>query len=61
MHGFFDSAPLRGAILRNLARRKGIAPRAWGNETNAEDPFDRLAAHVRANLDMSQLRAIIGR
>ncbi len=60
MHGFFDSAPLRGAILRNLARHKGIAPRDWGNATAAEDPFDRLAAHVRANLDMAQIRAIIG-
>jgi hypothetical protein len=30
MHGFFDSSPLRAAILTNLARRKGIAPRDWG-------------------------------
>lgn len=60
LHGFFDSAPLRGAILRNLARRKGLAPRDWGHATNADDPFDRLAAHVRANLDLTQLRAIIG-
>jgi len=61
MHGFFDSAPLRGAILRNLARRKGIASRDWGDAEKTEDPFDRLAAHVRANLDMEQLRAIVGR
>jgi len=60
LHGFFDSAPLRGAILRNLARHKGIAARDWGDATDAEDPFDRLAAHVRAHLDMGQLRAIIG-
>ena len=60
MHGFFDSAPLRGAILRNLARRKGIAPGDWGDAANAEDPFDRLAAHVRAHLDMAQIRTIIG-
>jgi adenosylcobyric acid synthase len=60
LHGFFDSAPLRGAILRNLARRKGIAPRDWGNATDADDPFDRLAAHVRAHLDMAHLRAIVG-
>ena len=60
LHGFFDSAPLRGAILRNLARRKGLAPRDWGNATDAADPFDRLAAHVRAHLDLAQIRAIIG-
>ena len=60
LHGFFDSAPLRGAILRNLARHKGIAPRDWGNAEGSADPFDRLAAHVRAHLDMEQLRAIVG-
>lgn len=59
MHGFFDSAPLRGTLLRNLAQRKGCAARDWGR-ADAADPFDRLADHVRANLDMTQVRAIIG-
>ncbi len=60
LHGFFDSPPLRGAILRNLAARKGVAPHPdWGRAPR-HDPFDRLAAHVRDHLDMAQLRAIIG-
>lgn len=59
LHGFFDSPPLRGAILRNLAARKGVAPHPdWGRAPR-HDPFDRLAAHVRDHLDMAQLRAII--
>jgi cobyric acid synthase len=60
MHGFFDSPPLRGALLRNLAVRKGIASHpTWGGASR-HDPFDRLADHVREHLDMPQLRAIIG-
>jgi adenosylcobyric acid synthase len=60
LHGLFDSPALRGALLRNLAARKGVAPRAWGAATPGEDPFDRLAAHVRASLDLAHLRRIIG-
>jgi adenosylcobyric acid synthase len=60
MHGFFDSPPLRAALLRNLAARKGVAPHpAWGSAAR-HDPFDRLADHAREHLDMAQLRAIIG-
>lgn len=60
LHGFFDSPPLRGAILRNLAARKGLAPHpAWGCAPR-HDPFDRLADHVRQHLDLAQLRAIVG-
>lgn len=59
LHGFFDAPAVRGAILRNLAARKGLAPRAWGTAPR-DDPFDRLAAHVRASLDWPRLRAIIG-
>ncbi|HEY8598364.1 MAG TPA: cobyric acid synthase [Thermomicrobiales bacterium] len=61
MHGFFDNAPLRGTILANLARRKGIAPRDWGRATSsADDPFDRLAAHLREHLDLPRIYAEIG-
>jgi adenosylcobyric acid synthase len=60
MHGFFDSPELRGVILRNLAARKGVAPRSsWGSVAR-HDPFDRLADHVREHLDMGRLREIIG-
>lgn len=60
LHGFFDSPPLRGVLLRNLAARKGIAPHpTWGSAARL-DPFDRLADHVREHLNLPQLRAIIG-
>jgi len=61
MHGFFDSAPLRGTILTNLARRKGITPRAWGHTAAPnDDPFDRLAAHLREHLDLPRIYAEMG-
>ena len=59
MHGFFDSSPLRATILTNLARRKGVAPRDWGRAT-ADDPFDRLAAHLREHLDMPRIYGLLG-
>ena len=47
LHGFFDSPPLRGAILRNLAARKGVASHPdWGRAPR-HDPFDRLAQSER--------------
>ncbi len=59
LHGLFESPPLRAAILRNLARRKGIAPLAWG-QSAAADPFDRLAAHLRAHLEMPRIYDLLG-
>jgi hypothetical protein len=37
-----------------------VGARDWGNAERGEDPFDRLAAHVREHLDMAQLSRIIG-
>ena len=52
LHGLFTSPALRSALLRTLAARKGIAaPATWGTAERV-DPIDRLAAHVRAHLDM---------
>jgi len=38
MHGFFTSPPLRGAILRNLARRKGVVPARLGQRRARRGP-----------------------
>lgn len=59
LHGFFDEPGPRGAVLRNLAARKGVAPRAWGIPPDG-DPFDRLADHVRAHLDLAALYRLLG-
>jgi len=58
IHGLFDSPSLRAALLRNLAARRGLPARAWG--APRADPFDRLADHVRASLDLPRLYRIIG-
>ena len=52
IHGLFHNDHLRHAILSELAERKG---KAWSPMTcsfSIEEQYDRLAAHVRSNLNM---------
>lgn len=59
VHGVFDEDGFRGAFLKGLAARKGtaldIAP-----ALPRDAVYDRLAARVRAALDMDRLYAIAG-
>lgn len=59
LHGLFTAPAFRTAFLRNLAARKGVAPLDWGRAAR-EDPFDRLAAHVRAHLDLEAIYGAMG-
>jgi adenosylcobyric acid synthase len=54
-HGFFDEAGVREWFLRLID--EGYAPAA---SAAADDPFDRLAEHFSANLDLPALFAIAG-
>ncbi|MBI4308162.1 MAG: cobyric acid synthase [Chloroflexi bacterium] len=58
VHGLFESAPLRQAVLRHLAARKGVAyaPAAASREAD----YDRIADVVRGSLDMGLLHRIAG-
>ncbi len=58
VHGLFDNDALRHVLLANLAARKGIG-REGGARFDRERMYDRLAATVRARLDMQQLYRII--
>jgi adenosylcobyric acid synthase len=64
LHGLFDNAGLRRALLQHLATAKGVsaAPEsaAWGHLATLDEQFDRLAAAVRASLDIRRLSAIAG-
>jgi adenosylcobyric acid synthase len=64
LHGLFDNAGLRRALLQHLAAAKGLAAApetaAWGNLATLDEQFDRLAAAVRASLDLPRLRAMAG-
>ena len=64
LHGLFDNAPVRRALLAWLAERKGLPPEALGAPPDptqgADREFDRLAAALRDALDIKRLYRIIG-
>jgi adenosylcobyric acid synthase len=68
LHGLFDNGALRGALLRFLAARNGRlaeagaeqVARGWGADSALDDQFDRLAAAVRASVDVPRLYQIAG-
>ncbi len=61
LHGLLDNAPVRHALLRWAATRKGrsleLAP---GPDGERDAPYDRLAEALRLSLDVPQLYRIIG-
>lgn len=59
MHGLFDNDGLRHAVLATLAERRGIT-RSATHSFSREAAYERLAAAVRASLDIAQLYRIIG-
>ena len=61
LHGIFENASIRSALLAELRRRRGLPALSRADaiaDRNAE--YDRLAATVRASIDMGPLRKIIG-
>jgi adenosylcobyric acid synthase len=60
LHGLFDSDAFRKSFLNRIRLHKGIAISAVGSyELLKQDGFDKLAATVRANLDMQKLYEIL--
>jgi adenosylcobyric acid synthase len=61
IHGIFDNDAFRRAVIDALRARKGLAPLAAGADTRSKErSYDRLAAHVRAHLDMDLIYRILG-
>lgn len=62
IHGIFDNDNFRRAVIDVLRARKGLAPLAAVTDTRSlkERSYDRLAAHVRAHLDMDLIYRILG-
>lgn len=61
LHGLFDNDALRHALLANLAAQRGSIRKAAPMRFDREAQYDRLAAAVRAHLDMARLSQIIER
>jgi adenosylcobyric acid synthase len=59
IHGLFHNDGLRRAILQVLAERKGQTYTASAATFSADEQYDRLAAHVRASLNMGLIQRIL--
>jgi adenosylcobyric acid synthase len=61
LHGFFDAAPCREAVLRALGEKKGISLGAEAFDLKAykERQYDLLAEGMRKSLDMELIRRIL--
>ena len=61
VHGIFDSGAFAQALVNALLSAKGLTPDAaavdW--ETYQEEQYDKLAAGVRASLDMDRIYGIL--
>ncbi|MDU4960333.1 MAG: cobyric acid synthase [Sporomusaceae bacterium] len=62
IHGIFDNDAYRRAVLDKLRLRKGLEPLGAVQDTQArkQASYDRLAATVRASLDMKLIYQIMG-
>ena len=58
LHGILDNDSFRTALVNRFRKQKGLEIRKEGE--SRPDPFDRLAAHLRAHLDMPKLLALCG-
>jgi len=59
IHGLFHNDMWRRAILSELAERKGKTLPAMTSPFSADEEYDRLAAHVRASLNMDLILRLV--
>ena len=60
MHGLFHNRPVRRSILEYAARRKGARLPPSGDDIDQGAEYDKLAALVRAHLDVDMVYRITG-
>jgi len=60
IHGLFHNAPVRRAILRELAARRGRRLPANGAVRSQDEAYDHLATLVRSHLDMGLVYRLLG-
>jgi adenosylcobyric acid synthase len=59
IHGLFHNDGLRDGVLQELGRRKGQTFAASPVKFSADEQYDKLAAHVRASLNMELIQRIL--
>ena len=60
IHGLFQNGELRDAILRELARRKGVSLPNVGSVLDLDREYDKLADWVRSSVDMDLVYRVSG-
>jgi adenosylcobyric acid synthase len=60
IHGLFQNGELTRAMLRELARRKGVSLPDVGSELDLDKEYDKLADWVRNSLDMDLVYRVSG-
>ncbi|HVR87421.1 MAG TPA: cobyric acid synthase CobQ, partial [Planctomycetota bacterium] len=58
IHGVFDNPGFRRHFVDGLRAARGWAPLGPSTAADADAEFDKLAAHVRANLDVERIHRI---
>ena len=61
VHGLFDTAAVRSAILANVTSAAGIPPLVGVDDYSLDAELDKLADHLRGSLDMGAIYGMIGR
>jgi adenosylcobyric acid synthase len=59
IHGVFDNFAMRDSFINSLRKKKNMPPRCI-EERNTDLEFDKLASHVRQNIDVKALYRISG-
>ena len=60
VHGLFHNHDFRRALLTELASRKGLTLKLTHSVVSKEEEYDKLADHIRANLDMDLIYRVAG-
>ena len=60
MHDLFKNAEFADSVIGNVARMKGLDQSVESEPFSQEAEFDKLAAHLRARLDMEAVYAAMG-
>jgi adenosylcobyric acid synthase len=59
LHGLFDDAVLRQALLNDLRARRGLAPLLRSRAVSLEGELDRLADHLATHLDLERIWSLL--
>ncbi|MCH9017910.1 MAG: hypothetical protein IIB89_09160, partial [Chloroflexi bacterium] len=60
IHGLFQNVELRDAMLRELARRKGVPLPDVASVLDLDREYDKLADWVRSSIDMDLVYRVSG-